>query len=240
MGLKMPDLRLYFLQASRSIRIAWLLEELCLDYKLETYDRESTGLAPTKFKQSCGTVLGKAPVLKDGDLTLQESGAITEYVFPSSFSALPNKLQPLTMPARYFCKHYDDSHRLLPTDQAQRIKVRAWIHAAEGAFMVHCLPTVYVRRLDASAAEKLEPGLAGNVAKDLDWLEAELKKGNGRYLVGDHVTDADTMVAFSIQFIFRMSLAPQDRKWEGIEAWLRNVEAGQTYQRAVAKTGHHL
>lgn len=83
LGLKMPDITLYFLQASRSIRIAWLLEELGLDYKLESHDREDTGLAPAKFKQSCGTVLGKAPVLKDGKLTIQESRAITEYVFPS-------------------------------------------------------------------------------------------------------------------------------------------------------------
>ena len=83
--LNMPDLTLYFLQASRSIRTAWLLEELGLDYKLETYDREDTGLAPARFKQSCGTALGKAPVLKDGNLTLQESGAITEYVCPPNY-----------------------------------------------------------------------------------------------------------------------------------------------------------
>ena len=106
--------------------------------------------------------------------------------------------------------------------------------------MVHCLPTIYIRRLDASLGQKLAPGLAGNVGKDLDWLEAELKGGNGRYLVGDHVTAADTMVAFSVKFIFQMGLAPRDRKWEGIEAWLRNVEAGEVYQRAVAKTGHHF
>lgn len=79
----MPDLTLYLLQASRSIRIAWLLEELGLDYKLETYDREGSGLAPAGFKKSCGTGLGKAPVLKDGHLILQESGAITEYVVPA-------------------------------------------------------------------------------------------------------------------------------------------------------------
>lgn len=144
------------------------------------------------------------------------------------------------MPARYLCEHYDKSHHLLPTDEAQRVKVREWIHAAKGAFMVHSLPTVYVRRVDASAAEKLATALAGTVAKDLDWLEAELKSGHGRYLVGDHVTAADTTVAFSVQFILWLKLAPQDREWEGIEAWLRNVEAGERYQRAVAKTGHHL
>ena len=80
MGLKMPDITLYFLQASRSIRIAWLLEELGLDYRVEAYDRESSGFAPAAFKQACGTDLGKAPVLKDGSLILQESGAITECV----------------------------------------------------------------------------------------------------------------------------------------------------------------
>ena len=91
MGLKLPDLTLSFLQASRSIRIAWLLEELDIDYKLESFNREDTSLAPAGYKQSCRTVLGKAPVLKDGDLTLQESGAITEYVLQSSAyaSALP-------------------------------------------------------------------------------------------------------------------------------------------------------
>lgn len=143
------------------------------------------------------------------------------------------------MPARYLCEHYDKSHRLFPTDEAQRIKVREWIHAAEGSFMIHSLPSVYVRRIDATMAEKIEPKLAEGVAKDLDWLEAELKQGNGRFLVGDHVTAADTMVAFSIQFIFSWKLAPEER-WEGIEAWLRNLEASEAYQRAVAKTGHHM
>ena len=80
MGRKMPDITLYFLQASRSIRIAWLLEELGLEYKLHSWHRESSGLAPADFKQASGAVLGRAPVLKDGALTLQESGAITEYV----------------------------------------------------------------------------------------------------------------------------------------------------------------
>ena len=76
----MPDITLFFLQASRSIRVAWLLEELGLDYKLIASSLESSGLAPAEFKQLCGTHLGKAPVLKDGSLTIQESGAITEYV----------------------------------------------------------------------------------------------------------------------------------------------------------------
>ena len=82
MDLKTPDITLYFLQASRSIRIAWLLEELGIEYKLHRADRESSGLAPAAFKQSSWALLGRAPMLKDGSLTLQESDAITECALP--------------------------------------------------------------------------------------------------------------------------------------------------------------
>lgn len=73
----MPELTLFFLQASRSIRTAWQLEELNLDYKLEFSERENQK-APQSFKDSSGDALGKFPLLKDGDLTVAESGAIAE------------------------------------------------------------------------------------------------------------------------------------------------------------------
>ena len=106
--------------------------------------------------------------------------------------------------------------------------------------MIHCLPTVYNHRIDVILAKKLAPGLAELVAKDLDWLEAELEKSGGKYLVGDHVTAADTMVGFSIQFIFAMDLAPKGRKWERIEEWLKRIEGQEAYKRAVEKTGFKM
>lgn len=74
------NITLYFLQASRSIRVAWLLEELNLEYKSIFYQRENNK-APASFKEESGSPLGKAPYLKDGSLTINESGAITEYVY---------------------------------------------------------------------------------------------------------------------------------------------------------------
>jgi glutathione S-transferase len=73
-----PDITFYFLQASRAIRTAWLLEELDLPYKLESAPRASTGLAPDDFKAKIGTVVGKSPTIKDGGLVIQESAAISE------------------------------------------------------------------------------------------------------------------------------------------------------------------
>lgn len=57
---------------------AWLLEELGLDYNLEYSERASDGLGPPEFAQKAGTPLGRSPTIKDGDLVMTESGAITE------------------------------------------------------------------------------------------------------------------------------------------------------------------
>lgn len=76
---------LYFLQASRSIRTAWLLEELGLEYNSVFFPRENNK-APADFKEKSGNPLGKAPALEDGGLLVTESGAIAEYV---AVSALP-------------------------------------------------------------------------------------------------------------------------------------------------------
>lgn len=73
----MPPITLYFLQASRSIRIAWLLEELGLPYESKFYWREANK-APAAYKEECGSPLGKAPTLRDGDTVVYESGAIVE------------------------------------------------------------------------------------------------------------------------------------------------------------------
>jgi glutathione S-transferase len=78
-------LTLYFLQASRSIRIAWLLEELSVPYISKFYPRENNK-APAAFKEESGNPLGKAPCIRDGGLVINESGAITEYALPTLFN----------------------------------------------------------------------------------------------------------------------------------------------------------
>ena len=77
------NITLYFLQASRSIRIAWLFEELKLNYVSIFFPRVSHE-APDGFKEKSGNPLGKTPCLKAGALTITESGAITEYVLTRS------------------------------------------------------------------------------------------------------------------------------------------------------------
>lgn len=71
-------IKLYFLQASRSIRTAWQLNELGLDYDVNFSPREN-GVAPAAFKQQAGG-LGKFPTLEDNGVIYYESGNICECV----------------------------------------------------------------------------------------------------------------------------------------------------------------
>jgi Glutathione S-transferase len=78
MPAKTPDITLYFLAGSRAIRIAWLLEELGLPYKLVSSVRAPDGSAPPEFKARIPSKLANSPTIKDGDFVLQESAAIAE------------------------------------------------------------------------------------------------------------------------------------------------------------------
>lgn len=243
----MPPLTLWFLQASRSIRIAWLLEELNLEYNVKFFDRVNNK-APPEYKAGCGNPLGKAPTLQDGPLTIYESGAITEYVL-KNFSYLRYSVGTnwADLVIRYLCEKYDKQGRLLPSENIERrIKVLQWVHAAEATFLLHGLAITYCRwnipeplKSDGTLA-KMEEGYAVNVQNGLDWLETELSLSQGRFLCGEEVTAADTMMQLSVDFILKNNLGTQGRQWLNIEEWLRKCENCEGYKRAVEKTGHKV
>ena len=71
-------MKLYFAPNSRAVRVAWLLEELGLDYEVAKFnlgDREMR--APDYLAVH---PMGRVPALEDGDVTLFESGAIVQYI----------------------------------------------------------------------------------------------------------------------------------------------------------------
>src|SRR5438876_1091868 len=65
-------------RCTRTGRIVWLMEELGLEYKLEVFPRNPNGAAPDAMKAI--QPIGRAPIIRDGDMVLAESGAIVEYV----------------------------------------------------------------------------------------------------------------------------------------------------------------
>ncbi|THH36719.1 glutathione S-transferase family protein [Aliishimia ponticola] len=71
-------MKLYFAPNSRAVRIAWLLEELGLEYELQRFALGHPDMRSDAFRRV--SPMGRVPVLEDGDVTLVESGAIVEYL----------------------------------------------------------------------------------------------------------------------------------------------------------------
>ena len=71
-------LKLYFAPKTRAVRIAWLLEELGLDYELIRFTLGDKEMRQEPFLKVHPN--GRVPVLVDGDVTIFESGAIVEYI----------------------------------------------------------------------------------------------------------------------------------------------------------------
>ncbi len=71
-------LKIHFAPNSRAVRIVWLLEELGLPYDLNKMAFHPRDLKSDEHRSR--HPLGRVPVLEDGDVSIYESGAITEYV----------------------------------------------------------------------------------------------------------------------------------------------------------------
>ena len=71
-------LKLHFAPNSRAVRILWLLEELELPFELNQMAFHPKDLKSDEHRAR--HPLGRIPVLEDGDITIWESGAITEYI----------------------------------------------------------------------------------------------------------------------------------------------------------------
>ena len=164
-------IEVHHLAASRSRRITWMLEELGQPYEVINYARDPvTNLAPPELKAI--HPLGKAPILRDGKVTLIESGAIVDYLIRTYGHG---KFAPAITAPDY--NHYVQM-----------------LHYAEGSAMLPLLLRLYVSRL-GDAGKPLHPRIASEMDNHLGWLTSELQGrqffiGNAQRAVGAHVSRA--------------------------------------------------
>lgn len=71
-------MKLFYAQNSRAVRIAWLLEELGLDYEIEKFELGSRDMRGPDYLAL--HPMGRVPTLLDGDTRIFESGAIVQYL----------------------------------------------------------------------------------------------------------------------------------------------------------------
>lgn len=205
---------IYHLDTSRSERIVWLMEELGLDYEIEAFERRPDVRAPETLKQV--HPLGRAPVIRDGDTVLAESGAIVEYLI---------------------ARHGGGRLAVAPSEP-DFARYLYWLHYAEGSLMLHLLREWSLDRMlpDADAT----PGMAG--VRETTRLHLAMVGGHlatHPYFAGQAFTAADVMMVFPFTTLLRfraLDLTP----FPGITAYLRRIEARPAYQTAMTLAGPGL
>lgn len=201
-------LTIYHLSNSRSERIIWLMEELGEPYELIEVAREESGRAPAALQEI--HPLGKAPMIRDGKLTLIESGAIVEYIL-----------------SRY------GKGRLVPEEASDAYpQYLLWMHFSEGSAMHSFLMNMFINMLTGGEDEKSPwiPYLKEGANKQLAFIEETL--GKQPYFAGDAFSAADIMMMFVFAAIERILQQPLT-DYANIQAYLARIGERPAYHKAM-------
>ena len=201
---------IYHLDTSRSERIVWLMEELGLEYKLELFQRNANGSAPDALREI--HALGKAPVIRDGDTVLAESGAIVDYIVH---------------------RYAGDRLAVAPAAAAYARYVY-WFHFAEGSLMSLLILALVIGRVPEANASPVRTRVLERMKQTLFFIDSELAQAT--YFAGSAFTAADVMMTFpftTMRHFLNYDLAP----YANILAYLQRIESRPAYQKAMALAG---
>jgi glutathione S-transferase len=198
------------LTRSRSERIVWLMEELGLEYGLDVYPREATGAAPMVMRDI--HFIGKAPIIRDGETVLAESGAIVEYIV----------------------RRHGNGRLTLPPESPDYARYVYWLHFAEGSLMSLMLIVLVLSRVPEAKESPVKARQVDRMKRMLEFVDAELA---GRaYFAGAEFTAADIMMVFPFTTMGRF-LAYDLAPYANIGAYLERIAARPAYRKAMAVAG---
>ncbi|MBI1448182.1 glutathione S-transferase family protein [Acinetobacter sp. AC1-2] len=206
---------LHHLNASRSFRILWLLEEINQPYELKSYFRDkTTNLAPQELKNI--HPLGKSPVIELDGKVIAESGAIVEILI--------EKFAPQLMPAK---------------DSDSYLDYLQWIHFSESSAMVPYLLNIFnsIELKNGTQLKFLDQYAHAELDKVFSYLDQQLV--GKKFLVDNCLTGADFMIGFVVYGLIN-SLNIRS-KYLNIEQYVKSLESLESWQKAMSieKNLHH-
>ncbi|KAI1348311.1 putative glutathione S-transferase [Xylaria sp. FL0043] len=198
--------KLYWLEKSRAQNILWLLEELKIDYELETFRRGSDMLAPSDLKKI--HPLGKSPLVSVTPpgpsvepIILAESGFITQYLsehFGHETTMMPKRWK-------------DGQEGKVGGETEEWLRWQYTLHFVEGSFMSTLMMAVVLGMLKSNrvlfflrpvtsivANQVLSSFVVPNLKAQLAFLEKQLETSGGDFLCGKNLTSADVLLSFGL------------------------------------------
>ena len=203
-------IKLYLTPSTRAGRVAWLLEELNMQYELEVLPFTKEGLKSPEHRARHS--LGRVPVIEDGDISIFESGAIIQYILDKYGE---NKLRPAIESNEY--PYY-----------------LQWLHYCEGMVMPP-MNQIVVQTVLLPPDRRDETVL--NQAKNL--LSKSLSPVNSNlddkdYLIGDF-SAADCMLGHSCYMANKLGAVNDDM--ENIKRYVADIESRPAFKKAI-QLGH--
>ncbi|PYI09250.1 glutathione S-transferase [Aspergillus sclerotiicarbonarius CBS 121057] len=238
---------LNWLERSRAQRIAWLLEELTLDYKIQPFQRNANGTAPAELKQI--HPLGKSPSLSiqppepaSKAIVLAESSPILAYLVEHfADEEKKNTLVPRQyvegkegmlggeteewMRWRYFDSYVEGS--LMAT-----VQVRLVFDAVKNAplpFFIKPITGLITSKVNAEF-------LDGEFRTHFGFLENQLATapGGGPYICGKHLTTADIQLSVPLAVALGLGVVPRE-EFPLLNGYVERLQREEGYRRAVER-----
>ncbi|KAF1998444.1 glutathione transferase [Amniculicola lignicola CBS 123094] len=229
---------LYWLNQSRGQRIAWLLEELKLDYELKTFKRDKNSRAPAELKEI--HPLGKSPAVgievpgAEKPVILVESGTLVEY--------LTDHFGSWMVPKRY----PEGKEGVIGAETEEWMRYRYVMHYVEGSLFTVLTIAMFMNNIRKAPVpffiKPITRMIANNVdslftnpevALHLTFLEDYLASapGGGDFFCGQTLTGADVMMIFALEaLISRGDVA--ETSYPKLYSWVRRIQARDAYKRA--------
>ncbi|MBL8376510.1 MAG: glutathione S-transferase family protein [Burkholderiales bacterium] len=200
-------MKIYYAPNTRAVRIVWLFEELGLPYELERFKLGDASMRDPAYLKV--NPMGRVPTLKDGDVTISESGAIVQYVLARH---APGRLVP-------------------PVESPQFPVYLQWLHYAEGMIMPP-VNTVVVETI-LLAPEKRNPVNAERAVRLLSrMLGAVNTHMDGREYLAGEFSGADIMTGHACTVAARLGADISDKPH--VAAYIERVNARPALKRAWA------
>jgi len=201
-------LKLYAAPRTRSLRVAWLLEELGADYEVILAE-----FKPTRsefFIQATPT--GKFPTIDDDGFVLFESGAIIEYLLERHGA---NDLMP-------------------PPGTREKGEWLQWMHFADSTAFSPLGIVIWLSVYRDDAAE--HPALIEDARRRAGTAFALLERrlAGREWILGERFTAADIMLGFTLLAARLLGIVAAD---SNLGRYLERLEARPAFQRGLSRTG---
>ena len=201
-------MKLYHCQGARSLRCLWALEEMGLQYELETLP-----FPPRLFAKHYRQVnpLGTVPAFIDGGVMLTESSGICHYL----------------------AEKYGPTPLGVGRDEADYGAYLNWMYRSDATLTFPL--TIHFRytalepeeRRSAQVAEDYKKWFLGRWTSVESWLETR------DYLCAERFTMADICVGYAL--VFANTLGVAEAMTPNVRRWWERISARPAFGRAAAK-----